>query len=90
VKRAVVLIYGKVQGVGYRFWTLKTANELGLHGTVKNLEDGRVEAIFEGDEDSIKHMLTKALKGPNLADVYNIDVEWDDVSSHFTDFTIIG
>ena len=49
VIRAHVYIQGRVQGVFYRDWTRKLAQSLGLTGWVRNLEDGRVEAIFEGE-----------------------------------------
>ncbi|MCL4142148.1 UNVERIFIED_CONTAM: hypothetical protein GTU68_004363 [Idotea baltica] len=89
MKKATVLIYGRVQGVGFRYWTLKTAKDLHLTGNVKNLSDGRVEAVFEGDEDTINHMLTKVKKGPAMANVYNMEVELEAASGYFDDFVIL-
>ena len=57
--RLHVYVEGLVQGVGFRAWTRATADSLGLEGWVKNLPDGRVEAVFEGDEGAVKQMLAE-------------------------------
>ena len=61
--RARVLISGKVQGVFYRAHTKKKADELGLNGWVKNLDDGRVEAVFEGPKEKVEKMVKWCWKG---------------------------
>ena len=65
-------IRGRVQGVGYRAWTIETATRLGLTGWVRNRLDGSVEAVFQGDEASLHIMLEKCEDGPLLARVFEI------------------
>lgn len=69
-----VNIQGKVQGVFYRKWTVQTANQLGLHGWVRNLQDGTVEAVFSGKPATIESMIEKCRKGPPKARVSTIDI----------------
>lgn len=62
-------IYGRVQGVWYRGWTVTTASDLGLSGWVRNCRDGSVEALFVGPPDVIETMLAKCRNGPPTARV---------------------
>ncbi len=87
-KRAYVLIEGYVQGVFFRSYTREKASELGLTGWVRNLPDGRVEALFEGDEDEIKWMIAWCHKGPPSAHVTNVQVTWDEYQGEFNSFDI--
>lgn len=89
LKRAHVTVKGRVQMVGYRFFTQRNARELGLKGWVKNNDDGSVEAVIEGDEMKIKELIERMKKGPLLAKVESIDVEWEDSNDEFQDFEII-
>jgi len=61
--RAHVYIQGRVQGVNYRGWTRKAAQNLGLTGWVKNLVDGRVEAVFEGPKRYVEEIIKKCRDG---------------------------
>jgi len=70
-----VLVSGRVQGVFYRAFTRQNAEQLGLSGWVKNLEDGRVEAEIEGSRQAIERMLTKMGRGPPGARVDDIETE---------------
>jgi acylphosphatase len=73
--RAVrVRISGRVQGVGYRAWTLAKAEQLSLHGWVRNLEDGRVEALLTGEYDSVQTLLDLFWTGPNGSAVTDVEV----------------
>ncbi len=78
MKRAHVFISGKVQGVFFRATTRKEAQKRGVNGWVKNLSDGRVEAVFEGEEDEIQEMIEFCHKGPERANVEDIEVEYED------------
>lgn len=69
-----VNIQGKVQGVFYRKWTIETANKLGLHGWVRNLQDGTVEAVFSGKSAAVESMVEKCREGPPGARVSDIDI----------------
>ena len=86
--RAHVFITGRVQGVFFRSYTEDKALELGLTGWVRNLSDGRVEAIFEGDEEKIKEMIKWCYKGPPGARVTIVKVEWEDYKGEFNTFSI--
>ena len=72
--RAHVHIYGRVQGVCYRQWTLQQAAALGLKGWVRNLYKGSVEAVFEGDEPAVDQMLELCKEGPVMARVTHVEV----------------
>ena len=74
--RAHVFVTGKVQGVYYRATTRDTAREQGVDGWVKNLEDGRVEAVFEGDADDVEAMVEWCHTGSPRADVEDVEVEY--------------
>lgn len=67
-----VIISGKVQGVYYRSWTKRNALSLGLDGWVRNRTDGTVEAVFSGDKEKVLQMLQRCYRGPDAANVTNI------------------
>jgi acylphosphatase len=64
-----VRLEGRVQGVGFRYWTERAASDLGLDGWVRNRRDGGVEAVFSGDADRVTEMLERAKQGPPSARV---------------------
>ncbi|ACB53508.1 probable acylphosphatase [Crocosphaera subtropica ATCC 51142] len=74
-----VFISGKVQGVGYRYSTVQEAEKLGIRGWVRNLLDGRVEAMFEGTELLIEQMLQWCHQGPKTAKVTDVTVETTEI-----------
>ena len=80
-----VLVSGVVQGVGYRAWTQREAGRRGLVGWVRNLADGRVDALLQGDEDTVADMLDALHQGPAMAQVTAVDVQASDapLSNHF-------
>lgn len=65
---------GRVQGVSFRFYSHEKANQLGLTGWVRNLDDGRVEMLIAGEPDSIETMVKWAHRGPPGAQVENVEV----------------
>ena len=81
-----VRIAGRVQGVGFRAWTERHANQLGLSGWVRNLASGDVEAVFCGPPDAVETMLAACRGGPRLARVARIDHlgETEPLSGPFT------
>ncbi len=85
---AHVFISGRVQGVFYRASTRDKAVELGLSGWVRNLPDGRVEALFQGDEEKVKEMIAWCERGPSYSSVSNIDVEFGEVSDLMQGFEV--
>ena len=68
-----VFVSGSVQGVFYRSWTEHTARQLGLFGWVRNLPDGRVEAVFEGEKSKVGKMVGLCRKGPPRARVEKVE-----------------
>ena len=80
VARAHLFIDGRVQGVFYRAFTSDQASGLGLNGWVKNMPDGRVEAVFEGGKELIEQAIIACKKGPAGAYVTNVDVTWEPVA----------
>ena len=69
-----VMISGRVQGVGYRAWTERTASRLGLSGWVRNRANGDVEAVFCGDRQAVEAMLAECESGPSWARVRSVDI----------------
>ncbi len=88
LKRAHIFVSGLVQGVCYRWFTEEKANKLGLTGWVKNLWDGRVEVVVEGEEEKIKELIKELRKGPRLARVENLEINWEPYTGEFKDFRI--
>lgn len=86
--RVHVFISGKVQGVFFRSSTKEMANELGLSGWVRNLADGRVEAVFEGNNEAMKKMLEWCRKGPEHAKVTGVEVIAEDYREDFKEFLL--
>ncbi|MFO7819244.1 MAG: acylphosphatase [Halanaerobacter sp.] len=79
---------GKVQGVGFRAFTTRTAQGLGVNGWVKNLADGRVEAVFSGSQDKVANLLEEVKKGPSFARVDNIEIEDETYQGEYNDFQV--
>ena len=87
--RAHVYVSGLVQGVYFRHNTKLRAEELGVKGWVKNLRDGRVEAVFEGPREAVERIIEWCRKGPPGARVEAVDVEWQEYKGEFRDFRIV-
>ncbi len=70
-----VYVSGYVQGIGYRYSAIRCANGLGVTGWVKNLRDGRVELLIEGEESSVRNMVDWCAQGPRGSTITNIETE---------------
>lgn len=86
--RAHVLVTGKVQGVYFRQNTLDEAKRNRVTGWVKNLPDGRVEAVFEGEEADVKRVVEWCHHGPPRAEVQDVQADYQKYSGEFPDFVI--
>lgn len=86
--RVHVYISGRVQGVFFRVNTRDEARKLGLTGWVKNLPDGRVEAVFEGDKQKIEEILDFCKLGPEAASVTGVDIDWEEPTGEFDGFEV--
>jgi len=87
--RMHVYASGMVQGVFFRAETAEIAERLGLSGWVRNLTDGRVEALFEGQEDKVEEVVEFCRRGPSGAHVSNLDVKREEWTGEFRRFTIL-
>ena len=87
--RAHVFVNGNVQGVFFRQTTKQQADNKGVTGWIRNLRDERVEAIFEGTEETVKEIVDFCRKGPKGAIVTNISVDWEPFKGEFKDFQIV-
>ncbi|GIW08219.1 MAG: acylphosphatase [Dehalococcoidia bacterium] len=88
--RAYVLISGRVQGVMFRESTRQEAQKAGVTGMVRNIPDGRVEAIFEGDRAAVLRMIEWCKHGPPAARVEDVQVLWEPYRGDFPNFRIIA
>lgn len=87
---AHVFVSGFVQGVGYRQFVKHQALKLGLTGWVKNLQDNRVEIMFQGSRDQIEKIIPICKHGPFLSEVNDVIAEWEDQAEEaFTSFKIL-
>lgn len=86
--RAHVFVSGIVQGVFFRANTKRVADQLGVKGWVRNLLDGRVEAVFEGDKRAVDEIIEWCRSGPPLARVEHVEVRWEPYRGEFKDFRI--
>ena len=68
-KEVYLKIDGRVQGIGFRAWAVRTARELGVSGWVRNVDDGTVEIRMKGAEEQIDEMIKRTYRGPSLARV---------------------
>jgi acylphosphatase len=87
-RRVHVLISGRVQGVGYRYFAERCANELGLTGWIRNLHDGRVEVVAEGPGPKLDEFLGRLRTGPRLAVVEDFKAVWQEFTGEFGDFRV--
>ncbi len=88
MKRYSMSVAGKVQGVFYRDFARREAEKFGLTGYVKNLSNGTVEIVAEGNETDLKKLLLACKKGPLMAYVKNVDLKETDATGEFEDFDI--
>jgi acylphosphatase len=86
--RARVFVTGRVQGVNFRAATRDTARQANLLGWVRNLDDGRVEALFEGSRASVHRLVSWCHSGPPSARVEHVDVQWEEPTGTEDGFSI--
>jgi acylphosphatase len=87
--QAQVYITGRVQGVNFRYYTRQQAVELGVSGWVRNVRDGRVEAVFQGDQEQVAKILEWCQRGPPSARVVDVAVEWQAPAEILSGFEIL-
>lgn len=87
-RRFSARIYGRVQGVGFRFFAREVAGELGIVGYVRNMPDGGVEALAEGEESRLEEFLHLLRQGPRGACVDRVDVSWEQPTGAYDTFLV--
>ncbi len=87
-KRAEITAEGLVQGVGFRYFVLKRASELGLTGYTENLFNGNVLTVAEGETYLIEELFTMIKTGPSYAHVSKASIRWSEYKNEFENFGI--
>lgn len=88
VKQAKLKIFGRVQGVFFRDYAQEKARELGLTGWVCNMPDGTVEALVQGEEESIEKMIQWCHEGSPSAKIDDIKIKWGPVDENHPTFEV--
>ncbi len=86
--RIHVYIRGRVQGVCFRMYTQQQAGLSGVTGWVRNMHDGRVEAVFEGEQSSVERMVAWCHEGPSYASVESVETVAEEYRGEFDGFSI--
>lgn len=86
--RVTVIVNGRVQGVGFRYFVKDTAQSLGLTGWVRNRWDDTVEVLAEGDRHKLEQLLAALKRGPRAAVVEDVQIEWLPYQGEFGGFNI--
>lgn len=89
MERKKIVISGHVQGVFFRAYIKELAEKLNLKGTVRNLPDGKVEIIIEGEHDNIKQLISFCKKGPKGPHIERINIFDEEPKTNFKNFKII-
>ncbi len=82
------MVKGRVQGVGYRWFALNIANELGISGYVKNRLNGDVEVFAEGEESDLFRFIDHLKEGPPFSKVIDIIIDYTDLKNSFNEFKV--
>ncbi|MEN3203120.1 MAG: acylphosphatase [Atribacterota bacterium] len=83
-----LVLRGRVQGVGYRYFVLRKSQEFDITGVVRNLPTGEVEVIAEGEEEEVRRFFEEVKKGPAAAHVVSWTEEWFPFSGLYHDFRV--
>ena len=89
MKRARIVVSGLVQGVSFRAWTLRLAQEKRITGWVANRTDGTVEAVVEGSRSAVADFIESCRQGPRSARVQHVDISWEAASGKFKGFQVL-
>lgn len=83
--RAHLRVYGRVQGIGFRYFAVFNAKALGVKGFIKNLRDGSVEGVFEGEKEDVENLIERIKRHP-FARIDKIEIKWGKGKDEFKDF----
>ena len=82
-------ITGKVQGVGFRYYVLRQAQELGIRGLVSNKPNGDVEALAQGEKTDLEQFIFKVKEGPSFSRVEDVSLNWLNEAEQYFGFEIV-
>jgi acylphosphatase len=88
ISRLTARVHGYVQGVGFRFFVRREASALGLRGYVRNLDNGDVEVVAEGDRGRLEQLLATLERGPSAAEVERVEASWSTGTGTFSAFQV--
>lgn len=87
-RRVEIVISGVVQGVGFRYFVYRVAHEVGVVGWVRNLPDGRVQIVAEGDAVQLEALVEEMKVGPRHASIQDVALRWSEAEGKLTTFSI--
>ena len=87
-QRLHAIVHGRVQGVNFRYYTVRKANELGLAGWVRNRWGGTVETVAEGPRPRLDQFVAWLHQGPSSARIDEVDVTWEEATGEFSGFCV--
>lgn len=82
------MIYGRVQGVGFRYFVVEQALALGLRGYARNTDEQSVEVLAQGPRPTLERLLALLWRGPGAAEVTRVDADWGEPSAHVSGFHV--
>jgi len=88
MKQLHIIISGRVQGIFFRASTRDTARQLGLRGFVRNLGNGDVEVVAQGEDNELQELIEFCRKGPPGADIEGIDIKYEEIKDKFFGFDV--
>jgi acylphosphatase len=88
LERLHAIIHGDVQGVGFRYFIQRKAHQLGLHGWVRNNDNGTVELVAEGERRDLEDLKRAADEGPRMARVDRVEAQWSGATGDLPDFDL--
>jgi len=89
MKKVKIIIKGFVQGVGFRYFIYRNAQALNLSGYAKNLINGNVEVLLEGDDNNVDEMISILKQGPSRSIVNSIELDYSDFKGEYIGFSIL-
>ena len=86
--QARLFISGLVQGVGFRRFIQKQALEMAVGGWVRNLPDGKVEVLLQGERQEVEMVIESCRQGPFMAEIEEVEIEWEEITQEHIDFAV--
>jgi len=88
MKAYQIIVKGRVQGVGYRWFARQSAEELGIRGYVRNLPNGDVEVLAQGDDETVDALIERLRRGPSFAHVMDIQAQETNIKQRLDRFEV--